>query len=748
MKTKLLKLKKTYLIILGSILLSASSFAATYTAVASGNWSSSATWGGTPPPFTLTALDQVTIGAGLTVTMDSIVTVNGLLAQISVAGTLTSATNTLNVTTGTLTGAGSLVVNGLILNSGGTFSFTGAVNANTFTNSITSLALTAQVTVNKVLNLMNVVSVQAGGTLTMAANSIINVSGGQLAISGGTVSLSSVYDVNYITSSATAGMELSGSGLRNVTINVSSVNSVTLGSSLVVNDSLKMVSGSLVLNGNSLTINGKLSGAGTFTGDASANLVVNTTGGTAVPIHFAAGAQTIDNLTINVGSGNSVTIGSDLTVAGTLTLTGGSNINVSSTQFTLSGSYTGTGSIMVDSHSMITIDPTSSITNAISFSGASMGDLIVNPGSGNTITLGSNVIVADTLNITSGTLDLNGGNLTVMGDIAASGNGMIFSSATSNITISTPKSTSGSLTFQYPGNVVNNFNVVIGAAGSVKLGSDMVVSNALNFTTGSVDIGNYNLTIDAAGSVSGANANSYVITSGTGYFTMSATTSSTTTFAVGTSSYYFPASITLNSGSSTGTVGVNVSAGVYSQGTTGSLMSATNPMVNATWLFETNISSGLNANMQLTWSPATEVNGFIHTGDYIAHYTSGAWDTATSVTATAVAGGMFSIQRKNITSFSPFAIFDQGTTGISEVVVNNQFTIYPNPASNVVYIQNNSGLQGQINADVINILGQVVESYIITNSNSEISLSGLNPGDYFIKLYNDKSSVVKKVVKM
>src|SRR6202034_4386299 len=122
--------------------------------------------------------------------------------------------------------------------------------------------------------------------------------------------------------------------------------------------------------------------------------------------------------------------------------TGGSNINVSSTQFTLSGSYTGTGSIMVDSHSMITIDPTSSITNAISFSGASMGDLIVNPGSGNTITLGSNVIVADTLNITSGTLDLNGGNLTVMGDIAASGNGMIFSSATSNITISTPKSTS------------------------------------------------------------------------------------------------------------------------------------------------------------------------------------------------------------------------------------------------------------------------------------------------------------------
>src|SRR6202012_2337816 len=118
MKTKLSKLKKMRLLILGAMLVSSCSFAATYTAVASGNWSSSATWGGTRPPFTLGALDQVTIGSGFTVTMDSTTTLNGLLSQLTVTGTLTSTANSLIVTTGTLTGAGTLVVNGLTLNSG------------------------------------------------------------------------------------------------------------------------------------------------------------------------------------------------------------------------------------------------------------------------------------------------------------------------------------------------------------------------------------------------------------------------------------------------------------------------------------------------------------------------------------------------------------------------------------------------------------------------------------------------------
>jgi len=51
----------------------------TYIASASGDWSSSLTWGGTPPPFALTAGETVTIDPGVTVTMDQNVIVNGTI---------------------------------------------------------------------------------------------------------------------------------------------------------------------------------------------------------------------------------------------------------------------------------------------------------------------------------------------------------------------------------------------------------------------------------------------------------------------------------------------------------------------------------------------------------------------------------------------------------------------------------------------------------------------------------------------
>ncbi len=232
MKTNLFNSRKIHLLIASLLLINIYAFGATYTAVTSGNWSSALTWGGTRPLFTLGIADQVTIGAGITVTMDSNVNVSGLLSQVSVAGTLTTATNTLTVTSGTLTGTGAVVVNGLVLAATGTFSFTGTVAANTFSNSIASLTMGARATVKDALNLMGIITIQAGGNITMGSLSVINVSGAQIDLSGGTLGLSSTYDVNYITSSASTGMELSGSGLRKVTINVSGANSVVLGSNL------------------------------------------------------------------------------------------------------------------------------------------------------------------------------------------------------------------------------------------------------------------------------------------------------------------------------------------------------------------------------------------------------------------------------------------------------------------------------------------------------------------------------------
>ena len=753
MKTKVRNSVKIGLIIVGAFLVSSFARAAgTFTAVTSGNWSSSITWGGTPPPFNLSIGDQVTINSGVTVTMDSTVTLNGLLSQVTVSGALSSAsTMSLNVVTGTLAGTGTINVGNVVLDAGGTFTFSGALTAQNLTNSIVSLTSTAVITINKTLTLMSALIVQTGGSLTMSANTNIIVLGGQLNIGGGTLNLGATYDVTYVSTSTTAGLELSGSGLRNVTVNVGMGNSVSLSTNFTSNDSLKFTIGSLTLSGNTLTINGKVSGTALLTGDANADLNLTTSGGIAVPVTFTSGGQLLNNLTVNIGSGNSLILASNLTIDGNLTLSGGSNLNIGGQSVIFYGTIAGSGMLVVNSTSSVAFDTTGSITNPIMLSGTSIGNFTVNVGTGNAVILGSNLNVAGTLSLKSGSLVLNSKNITVTGDIAASGSGNLSSTANSDVTINTATSPSGTLAFYGAGNVVNHFNINIGGAGSLVMASDVVIQTALAFTAGHLNTGSYNVQIASGGSITGTNSNAYVITAANGNLTMNVTTASSAVYPVGTISAYFPASITLNSGSSTGTIGVNVSSGVYSSGTSGVDLSSNQPLVNATWLFETSISSGLNYNMQLMWSPAAEVNGFVHTNDYISHYTSGAWDTYAFANATASGSGMFSIQRNNLTSMSPFAVFDSSTapSGINELVNNSLLQIYPNPTSEFLNVKNVWTGNGQVFADIVNICGQVISTTELNNSSiTSIPVKGLTNGVYFVRLYNDKIDVVQKFIKV
>lgn len=747
MKTNLLSSLKMGLILLTSALGAQVASAATFTAVASGNWSSAATWGGTAPSFNLGLGDQITIGAGITVTMDSTVTINGLLSQLSVNGQLSSATNALIVTSGTLTGTGTLAVNSIVLNSGGTFSFSGTAVANSFTNSIASLSSSAAITVKKTLTLTGVIDVIASGSIKMDSNSVVIVSGGAITLNGGVLTLSNPYSVNYITTSTSAGMELSGSGLGKVTINVPSSSAVTLTSNVKLNDSLKMTSGTLVIGADSLVINGQVSGTGKFSGSSSSMLAITTSGGITTPFTFATGAQTLKSLTVNIGSGKSVAIASSLIVDNTLSLLGGSNLNITNTNFTLSGNYTGNGTLVVNGGTSLTLNGSASLSGDISLSG-DLGSFNLGIGSGNTVTMGTD-LDADTLNLTSGTVVLNSHNLTINGTILGGGTGLIFSAAPSNVSVTATASPAGSLTFSYPGNTVNNLTVNIGAAGSLNLNSDLVFNGTLAFTSGYLNIGSHNLQMSSTGSITGANANSYVITGTGGYLSIDASAAITATFPIGTSSYYAPAQITLNTGTSSGMVGVNVTPGVYAQGTSGTLLSTTQPMVDATWQVQTAISN-YNANMVLIWSPAMEVNGFVHTGDYISANNGSTWDNVgDSMNASTYAGGMFSVKRDTTKKGGPYAVFDKSSvTGISQVVASNVFTVYPNPATDNLYIKNSEATNDLLNITIYDITGRAVSTYTTTNTETNISVSDLAPGQYFLKLYNTKSATVEKFIKL
>ncbi|MBS1584176.1 MAG: T9SS type A sorting domain-containing protein [Bacteroidetes bacterium] len=422
---------KKVLLFAGSMaILSTSAKALTYTAVASGNFNSTTTWGGVAPSGNITA-DVVIIPSGITVTLNTDETFSGL-GTLTVNGTLTSGANNtaLVMTGGTLTGSGSIDVDSMSLGLVSGFTYTGSIMAQNLTSTATTIGTAADITVsgNLYLNsgLLNINS----GMLTLAANSNINITGGTLSVGGtGMLMLDSTYNVTYSgNASVNGGLELSGSGLNNLTVNLSS-GSLTLTSDLTMNGNLTLTSGNLILNNNDLTLglngNFSASGTGTINAGANSNITINSMTGLSGALRFGVGNNTVNDLNINLGNTSAnVSLGGDLTINGTLTLNQGTlTLNNNDLTFAVNGNIaaSGSGSIVSTAGSNITITSNNSFTGGLNFSatGNTVGNLTVNMGNNtSTVNLGSNLTVNGTLTLTSGMLNVGTHNLSV----AASGN--------------------------------------------------------------------------------------------------------------------------------------------------------------------------------------------------------------------------------------------------------------------------------------------------------------------------------------
>jgi lysyl endopeptidase len=73
-------------------------------------------------------------------------------------------------------------------------------------------------------------------------------------------------------------------------------------------------------------------------------------------------------------------------------------------------------------------------------------------------------------------------------------------------------------------------------------------------------------------------------------------------------------------------------------------------------------------------------------------------------------------------------------------------SIYPNPASNVIYVMNNNS--SQLNYELYAVTGQKMKADRLPFTNNEIDLDGLSEGIYFLKLADGvtNSSLVKRIV--
>lgn len=412
-------------------LFSTSAKALTYTAVASGNFNSTTTWsGGIAPSGTLTTGDIVIIGSAYTVTLTGNETFNGT-ASLTVDGTLTSGANAsaLIMTSGTLTGTGTIDVDSMSLGLVTGFTYTGTIMAQQLTSTTANISAAADITVDGNLYLTGGLLNITSGSLALSNNATLVVNGGSLNVGGsGSLDLSANYNVTYEGSSVNSGIELTGSGLQDVMVDLSS-GAVTLTSDLDMNGMLTLNSGNLILNGNDLTLgtdaNISAMGTGSISASASSNISINSMNSLSGALTFSAGNNTVNNLMINFGStSGNVNLGSDLQVNGTLTLNMGTlTLDNNNLSFAVNGDVaaSGTGSIVSTAGSDISITSNGSFTGAIRFSGTgnTVGDLTINMGSNTAmVNLGSDLQVSGTLDLTSGMVNVGTNDLS----IAASGN--------------------------------------------------------------------------------------------------------------------------------------------------------------------------------------------------------------------------------------------------------------------------------------------------------------------------------------
>ncbi|GAA4451837.1 T9SS type A sorting domain-containing protein [Rurimicrobium arvi] len=561
--------------------------AATFTAVASGNFNAASTWGGVAPASSLTS-DVIIIPAGLTVTLTDMVTFSGS-SSLTVLGSLSSVSGgDLIMTSGDLSGAGSIDVDSLSLGLSSGMYFAGNIMARNLTSTGVNISSAANVYVRNTLRLTAGSLSVASGKLSMAEKSTIEVSGGMLTYSSpGMLNLDSTYNVVYLSGASSTGLELYGDGLDSVTVKVSGT--LNLSDDVELNSVLSLQSGMLSLNNKSLTL------------------------------------------------------GADA-------------------------------------------------------------------------------------------------------DIATGGSGTISGSAFSNLTVKTMVTPSGSLRFTSGSNVLNNLTINTGSGTTgIMLGSNLNVNGTLSLLSGKIMLGSNDLYLNAGSSVTGGSANSYVQADGSGRLMANLAAGSNATFMVGTATDYTPIMVAANTSSVTSDVGVSVNGSVMANGTSGSVLSATQPMVKNTWYITSSAASGINFDLTAMWNSTLEVNAFNRTQAYISHYTGGMWDVASPAAATSVSGGMYAMTRTGITSLSPFMVTDKDaiTTSVKEMAQSvADITIFPAPANDAINIRSSKPIN---EVAIFNMEGKLVKTAAYTGKS--ISVSELPAGLYMVQLTGDEVREVRRIEK-
>lgn len=512
MKTQLRILLRMGIFLSAIFFYSISTKALPYTCVNSGNWSNPATWGGIAPPFNLTA-DQILIPAGKTVTLDNDCTCNGLLATLTVLGTLDClAGKTLTLTQCSLIGTGNINVDNIICNTGAVLLFTGNATAKKLECAALNLGLSASMLATEQLACtQGLLSVLAGGHISLGNSADIVIAGGALSLGGTSLGTNGIYNVIYNGSSCTCGDELSGVGLHNITVDVNTGNTVSLAKNLIVDGTLHLVNGTLVCGNHDLTLNGDLlnSSVGSLACSPLTSITVNAVAGLTDALKLDNNNHTCKNFTVNCGPTGLVKIAGDLVVNTALNLTGGI-LSCHDNTLTLNGILSGPGSLSCNPGSIININTVGGLTAPLNFAtgGQTVKDFNINCGPANSIILGTALIVEGALNLINGCKCKMSNQTLTLGTLASiSGTGSLVTNSLSGMVCNC---SNGLSSLHLADNILGNLVVNCGGAG-VGLNDHLNVANLLTLTSGLLVLNNHDLTISGNIAVGGVGSISATI---------------------------------------------------------------------------------------------------------------------------------------------------------------------------------------------------------------------------------------------
>ncbi len=520
-KTDINKIKKSFAIFIvlsGLCLHGYGQAVGDYRTVAGGNWNTVANWqrcvtAGTWAGATSTTYPGQNAGTGtVTIRNNHNVTLNVSPANNIGALTINTGANATALTFGafTLNVAGDVNVNST------SNDVAKSIALNTGTLSCNNLYLTSSIAGNDNRDAFVVLT---SGTLNVNGNITMNAVAARTYIlfnGGGTVNVRGTITGGTITSTAGGGataptsgtIVYNNAGAQNVgtyayfNLGISGSGSKAIQGNISVAGTLTLTAGTLTIGTNTLTLSdgANLSyGGGSLTGGATSNLTIGT--GTAITLNAISGGLN------NFNTSRDITLGADLTVAGTLTLTAGT-FTVGANTLTLNGpTIAGTPANLATTSSSSLVFGGTSAGVLIPTSVVALNNLTISNTS--IVTLQSSPTVSGTFTPGGGGLSIGANTLTLNGPASC---GTLVGGATSNLIIG------GAGAANIPAVTLNNLtlnkaaamcgNVTVGGTLALNTGALSIAANTLTLSNGA------NLSY-AGGSLTGGATSNLTIGTGT-----------------------------------------------------------------------------------------------------------------------------------------------------------------------------------------------------------------------------------------